>query len=150
MSKPCSNHDWAKMCKEKSTLFPNNDQSFSGFWVFFWREGIGIFGPKTAKFGQKFAFLVILGQKMAFLVIFGPNICLFEPLWCSARPKNNGNKVSSWFSDMCVSKLLALSQKLGYWPKYVGTRTFTPSQNNYDVWPKNSHFCPKICFLGQL
>ena len=31
-----------------------------------------IFGPKTAKIGQKYAFLVILGQILAFLAHFVP------------------------------------------------------------------------------
>ena len=29
---PCSSHYWAKLCKEKSTLFPNKYQYFSG-WI---------------------------------------------------------------------------------------------------------------------
>ena len=33
---------------------------------------IRIFGPKTAKFGPKYAFLVILGQIMAFFAHFVP------------------------------------------------------------------------------
>ena len=31
----CSNHDQTKLCKQKSTLFPNKYQSFSRFWMFF-------------------------------------------------------------------------------------------------------------------
>ena len=46
-SKPCSSHDRAKLCKEKSTLFLNNYQSFN-YWIkcFFGKKRI--FGPKTA------------------------------------------------------------------------------------------------------
>ena len=46
---------------------------------------IRIFGPKTTKFGPKYAFLVILGQILPFLHILS-----------NARPKNNVNKVLKW------------------------------------------------------
>ena len=35
---PCSSHDRAKLSKEKSTLFPNEYQSFSKFRNFFWKK----------------------------------------------------------------------------------------------------------------
>jgi len=35
---PCSSHDRAKLSKEKSTLFPNEYQSFSKFRKFFWKK----------------------------------------------------------------------------------------------------------------
>ena len=35
---PCSSHDRAKLSKEKSTLFPNEYQSFSKFRTFFWKK----------------------------------------------------------------------------------------------------------------
>ena len=37
-SQPCSSHDRAKLSKEKSTLFPNEYQSFSKFRNFFWKK----------------------------------------------------------------------------------------------------------------
>ena len=46
---------------------------------------IRIFGPKTAKIGPKYAFLVNLGQILAFL-----------PILSNARPNNNANKVPMW------------------------------------------------------
>ena len=46
---------------------------------------IRIFGPKTAKFGPKSAFLVILGQILPFFAHF-------VQCW----PKNNVNKVPRW------------------------------------------------------
>ena len=46
-----------------------------------------------------------------------PNICLFGPFWCYARPKNIENKVRSLFSDMQVPKLLLPFQKVKFGPK---------------------------------
>ena len=37
-SQPCSSHDRTKLSKEKSTLFPNEYQSFSKFRTFFWKK----------------------------------------------------------------------------------------------------------------
>ena len=62
---------------------------------------IRIFGPKTAKFGPKYAFLVIFGQILAFFALF-----------FNARPKNNANKVPRWV--FC----------------YVGNKTFDFSSKN--------------------
>ena len=62
---------------------------------------IRIFGPKTAKFGPKSAFLVILGQILPFLHILS-----------NARPKTNVNKVPGWVFP------------------YVGPKTFDFSSNN--------------------
>ena len=36
--RPCSSHDRTKLSKEKSTLFPNEYQSFSKFRIFFWKK----------------------------------------------------------------------------------------------------------------
>ena len=46
-----------------------------------------IFGPNTAKFGPKYAFLVILGQILPFFHILS-----------NAQPKTNVNKVPRWVS----------------------------------------------------
>ena len=76
---------------------------------------IRIFGPKTAKFGSKLAFLAKYGH--------------FWPIWSIARPKNNGDKLSWWFSVMLVPKLLLTPIKI---------RLFGP---------KTAKFGPKSAFL---
>ena len=53
----------------------------------------------------------------------------FWSIWCYAQP-NNVNEEPRWFSDMWVA------------------RTFAPSKNNKNVWPKTAKFCPKYAFLG--
>ena len=75
---------------------------------------IRIFGPKTAKFGPKSAFLVILGQILPFLHILS-----------NARPKNNVNKVPRWVF------------------RYVGNKTFDFSFKKKDFLPKNDQIWPK-------
>ena len=57
-------------------------------------EKIRIFGPKTAKFGPKYAFLVILGQILAFLLFLS-----------NARPKNDANKVPRWVTKLLISQV---------------------------------------------
>ena len=69
---------------------------------------IRIFGPKTAKFGPKYAFLVILGQILPFLHILS-----------NAQPKNNVNKVPRWVF------------------RYVGNKSFDFSSKKKDFLPKN-------------
>merc|ERR1719225_2194053 len=69
---------------------------------------IGIFGPKTVKFGPKYACLVILGQILAFLHILS-----------NARPKNNVNKVPRWVF------------------RYVGNKAYDFSSKKKDFLPKN-------------
>merc|ERR1712147_495160 len=61
---------------------------------------IRIFGPKTAKFGPKYAFLVILGQILPFLHILS-----------NARPKNNVNKVPRWVFRYVGNKAYDFSSK---------------------------------------
>ena len=77
-----------------------------------------IFGPKTAKFGPKSAFLVIMGQILPFFHILS-----------NARPKNNVNKVPRWVFRMWVTKLLISPVKI---------RIFCP---------KTTKFGPKLAFL---
>ena len=81
---------------------------------------IRIFGPKTAKFGPKYAFLVILGQILPFLHILS-----------NARPKNNVNKVPRWVF------------------RYVGNKTFDFSSKKKDFLPKNDQIWPKTGIFGQ-
>ena len=83
---------------------------------------IGIFGPKTAKFGQKYAFLVILGQILAFFAHFVP--CLTKKQ-CEE---------SAWggFYVMWVAKLLIFPVKI---------RIFCP---------RTTKFGPKLAFLPGL
>ena len=86
---------------------------------------IRIFGPKTAKFGRKSAFLVILGQILPFLHILS-----------NARPKNNVNKMPRWVF------------------RYVGNKTYDFSSKKKDflpkkvqIWPENGifvHFGPGL------
>ena len=137
---------------------------------------IRIFGPKTAKFGPKYAFLVIFGQILPFLHILS-----------NARPKN---KVPRWFSSYMGIRSFASSLKnqvfgpktaqfgpemyfclnigifglFGPMPSqtnianevprqffdYVGTKTFASSRKNYDVWPKNDQIWSKICILRHI
>ena len=81
---------------------------------------IRIFGPKTAKFGPKSAFLVILGQILPFFAHF-------VQCW----PKNNVNKVPRWVF------------------RYVGNKTFDFSSKKKDFLPKNDQIWPKIGIFGQ-
>ena len=81
---------------------------------------IRIFGPKTAKFGPKSAFLVILGQILPFLAHFVQ--CL---------TKNNVNKVPRWVF------------------RYVGNKTFDFSSKKKDFLPKNDQIWPKTGIFGQ-
>ena len=62
---------------------------------------IRIFGPKTAKFGPKYAFLVIFGQILAFFALFS-----------ILDQKNNANKVPGWFFIMWVTKHLISPGKI--------------------------------------
>ena len=80
-----------------------------------------IFGPKTANFGPKSAFLVILGQILPFLHILS-----------NARPKNNVNKVPRWVF------------------RYVGNKTFDFSSKKRIFCPKTTKFGPKFAFLVNL
>ena len=75
--------------------------------------------PKTAKFGPKYAFLVILGQILPFLHILS-----------NARPKNNVNKVPRWVF------------------RYVGNKAFDFSSKKMDFLPKNDQIWPKIGIFG--
>ena len=71
---------------------------------------IRIFGPKTAKFGPKPAFLVISGQILPFLHILS-----------NVRPKNIVNKLPGWVF------------------RYVGNKTFDFSSKKRifaQIWPK--------------
>ena len=79
-----------------------------------------IFGPKTAKFGPKYAFLVIFGQILPFLHILS-----------NARPKNNVNKMPRWVF------------------RYVGNKTFYFSSKKKDFLPKNDQIWPKTGIFGQ-
>ena len=81
---------------------------------------IRLFGPKTAKFGPKSAFLVILGQILPFFAHF-------VQCW----PKNNVNKVPRWVF------------------RYVGNKTFDFSSKKKDFLPKNDQIWPKIGIFGQ-
>merc|ERR1712214_244440 len=82
---------------------------------------IRIFGPKTAKFGPKSAFLVILGQILPFLHILS-----------NARPKNNVNKVPRWVF------------------RYVGNKAYDFSSKKKIFCPKTTKFGPKLAFLVNL
>ena len=81
---------------------------------------IRFFGPKTAKFGTKYAFLVILGQILPFFAHFVQ--CL---------TKNNVNKVPRWVF------------------RYVGNKTFDFSSEKKDFLPKNNQIRLKIGIFGQ-
>ena len=81
---------------------------------------IKIFGPKTAKFGPKYAFLVILGQILPF--------CTFCPM---IDQKNNVNKVPRWVF------------------RYVGNKAYDFSSKKKDFLPKNDQIWPKIGIFGQ-
>ena len=61
------------------------------------------FGPKTAKFNPKYAFLVVLGQILAFFAHFVP---MFH-----ARPKTNANKVPGWVFRYVGNKTFDFSRK---------------------------------------
>ena len=81
---------------------------------------VRIFGPKMAKFGPKYAFLVILGQILPLLHILS-----------NARPKNNVNKVPrSVF-------------------RYVGNKAYDFSSKKKDFLPKNDQIWPKTGIFGQ-
>ena len=80
---------------------------------------IRIFSQKTAKFGPKYAFLVILGQILPFLHILS-----------NAGPKNNVNKVPRWVF------------------RYVGNKTYDSSSKKKDFLPKNDQIWPKIGIFG--
>ena len=80
---------------------------------------IRIFGPKTAKFGPKYAFLVILGQILPFLHILS-----------NARPKNNVNKVPRWVF------------------RYVGNKAYDFSSKKRIFCSKMTKFSPKLAFLS--
>ena len=82
---------------------------------------IRIFGPKTAKFGPKYAFLVILCQILPFLHILS-----------NARPKNNVNKVPRWVF------------------RYVGNKAYDFSSKKRIFCPKTTKFGPKLAFLVNL
>ena len=73
---------------------------------------IRIFGPKTAKFGPKYAFLVILGQVLLHIL-------------SNARPKNNVNKVPRWVFRYVGNKAYDFSSK---------KKDFLPK--NDQIWPK--------------
>ena len=84
-----------------------------------------ISGPKTAKFGPKLAFWAKYQH--------------FWPIWSSASPKKNANKLSGWFSVMLVPKLLLTPIKI---------RIFCPKRPNlvqniyfWSFWAKYCHFC---------
>ena len=64
---------------------------------------IRIFCPKTAKFGPKYAFLVILGQILPFLHFLS-----------RARPKNNASKVPCCFFHYVGNKAFDFSSKKGF------------------------------------
>ena len=82
---------------------------------------IRLFGPKTAKFGPKSAFLVILGQILPFFAHFVQ--------WPT---KNNVNKVPRWVF------------------RYVGNKTYDFSSKKKDFLPKNDQIWPKIGILVDL
>ena len=80
---------------------------------------IRIFGPKTAKFGPKSAFLVILGQILPFFAHFVQ--------WPT---KNNVNKVPRWVF------------------RYVGNKTYDFSSKKKDFLPQNDKIWPKLGIFG--
>ena len=123
---------WAKyrhFCPIWSKAWPKNDANKLSRWfsvmlvpkLLLTPIKIRLFGPKTAKFGPKYAFLVILGQILPFLHILS-----------NARPKNNVNKVPRWVF------------------RYVGNKTFDFSSKKKDFLPKNDQIWPKIGIFGQL
>ena len=79
---------------------------------------IGIFGRKTAKFGPKYAYLVILGQILAFIIHLVP---------C---PTNKTMRTRSLIehTDMCVPDLLVKIVRM--------------------FGPRTAIFAPKYAFLG--
>ena len=80
---------------------------------------IRIFGPKAAKIGPKYAFLVILGQILPFFAHF-----------VQCTPKTNVSKV-----PRCVFH-------------YVGNKTFDFSSKKRIFCPKTTQFGPKLAFLS--
>ena len=80
---------------------------------------IRIFGPKTAKFGPKSAFLVILGQILPFFAHFVQ--------WPT---KNNVYKVPRWVF------------------RYVGNKTYDSSSKKKDFLPQNDKIWPKLGIFG--
>ena len=120
---------WAKyrhFCPIWSKAWPKNDANKLSRWfsvmlvpkLLLTPIKIRIFGPKTAKFGPKYAFLVILGQILPFLHILS-----------NARPKNNVNKVPRWVF------------------RYVGNKTFDFSSKKRIFCSKTTKFSPKLAFL---
>ena len=83
---------------------------------------IRIFGPKTAKFGPKSAFLVILGQILAFLVHMMPSPTQMKSLGV--------------FPERMYQKCLLLSVKITIWAQ------------KRPVLLINSHFWPNISLDG--
>ena len=81
---------------------------------------IWLFGPKSAKFGPKSAFLVILGQILPFFAHFVQ--------WPT---KNNVYKVPRWVF------------------RYVGNKTYDFSSRKRDFLPKNGQIWLKIGIFGQ-
>ena len=62
---------------------------------------------------------------------FWPNIGLFGP-----------------FDPLSDQKTMQKGAQVVF--RCVGTKTFASSCKNYDFWPQNSHFRPKICFLQHI
>ena len=96
---------------------------FSAMWVpklLLTPKKIRIFGPKTANFGPKYAFVVILGEILAFLAHLVP---------CPTK-KKQCEEVPQWFSDIWVPELLLPSNII---------RMFCP---------KTAFFAPKYAFFG--
>ena len=85
---------------------------------------IRLFGPKTAKFGPKSAFLVILGQILPFFAHFVQ--------WPT---KNNVNKVRRWVFCYVGNKTFDFSSK---------KRIFCQKRPNF---AQNWHFCPLLAHL---
>ena len=80
---------------------------------------IRIFGPKTAKFAPKSAFLVILGQILPFFAHF---------VQCLTKKKSN--KVPRWVF------------------RYVGNKTFDFSSKKRIFCPETTKFGPNLAFLS--
>ena len=86
---------------------------------------------ETAKYGPKYAFLVILGQILAFLINLVP-----------CPTKKNANVVPKWLSDMWVPELLLLSKMIRMFglktaifaPKYTFSGTYRPCWLKMPCW----------------
>ena len=120
---------WAKyrhFCPIWSKAWPKNDANKLSRWfsvmlvpkLLLTPIKIRIFGPKTAKFGPKYAFLVISGQILPFFAHF-------VQCW----PKNNVNKVPRWVF------------------RYVGNKTFDFSSKKRIFGPETTKFGPNLAFL---